>query len=484
MQKSKLLLLLQELTDAESKSLSNSVYCNQHEGKLSTQAGQLFRFLRKHNFHLSQQDTRERVWAKLFPGQKYRDGLMRKYMHELNRFTLEFLGIQHLQKDQQALRLATLQAVYGRGLDKHAGTLERQSQRYFNRSALRDHTYHHQSMAFHALRFRQNEHANHHAQLAQLLHRQDYHLECYYLMHKMRNYCNSIGYRFFVHLEGDQLNLPAGFLDRVAQGPWLQEAGVLIYYLVARMLEQPREQHWYFRLKETLDQYSGQFSLDELDSLYIFLKNYCITQHINQGRSHYFQELFDISRTLLEKGITQRSGMIEPQAYKNIITVGLHVQEFSWTEQFIRDYTHYLPEEERANALSYNLAKVAFHRGHYASVIEQLSKVAYANHTYALGSKLMLLKTYYETGEDRALDSLIESFRIYLRRHRKISKEVQTQYRNVLRFVRKLFYLPPHAPEALAKLRADIEQCEALADKAWILAKVDELEKRDIASDY
>lgn len=480
MWKSKLAVIYHELSDPEKVRLENAVYRAQRAGELSEPAEKLFQFLRTHNHHLSEQDTRERVWKKLFSGQTYHDASMRRYMHELNQFILDFLGIEHLRSNHQAVRLATLQVLYERELEKHAGTLERQMQRSFDREHGRDHMYHQQWMEFYALQFRKEEHANQDSRLAQLLYGQDYHLECYYLIHKMRNYCNSIGYRFFVHLEGDQLNLPAGFLDRVATGPWLQEAGVHIYYLVSRMLEQPREQHWYFTLKEKLDEYSDRFSADELDSLYIFLKNYCITQHINQGRSHYFQELFDISRTLLEKGITQRSNVIEPQAYKNIITVGLHVREFSWTEEFIREYTHLLPEEERANALSYNLAKVAFHRGEYESVIDQLSRVTYANHTYALGSKLMLLKTYYETGEDRALDSLMESFRIYLRRHRKISREVRTQYRNVLRYVRKLFYLPPHAPDALAKLKADIEQCEALADKPWILAKVAELEKGEV----
>ena len=480
MRNSKLLGVLRRLTTREQQQLSTWVYGAQKEGELSLSAKKLFDFLRKQQFQLSKQATRQRVWERLFPGQTYRDATMRKVMHDLNQYVLQFLAVQRLQEDPQLVRLAAIDLLYQRGLDKHAATLERQSERYFSREALRDDTYHHQRMAYFRTQFTQEEQSPRRARLAKLLHDQDYHLECYYLIHKLRNYCNSIGNRVFFHFEEDELQLPPGFLDRIGAGPWMEETGVRVYYLVARMLEEPEREQWFFVLKDLLQEVSGQFSPEEQDSLYIFLKNYCIAYQVNRGRSHYFKELFDISRTLLEKGITQRSGIIEPQAYKNIITVGLHVEEFSWTEQFIRDYTYYLPEEERANALSYNLAKVAFHRGNYESVIDQLNQVTYANHTYALGSKLMLLKTYYETGEDRALDSLIESFRIYLRRHRMISREVRTQYRNVLRFVRKLFYLPPHAPDALAKLRVDIEQCEALADKSWILAKVSELEKGDL----
>ena len=71
-------------------------------------------------------------------------------------------------------------------------------------------------------------------------------------------------------------------------------------------------------------------------------------------------------------------------------------------------------------------------------MIEQLQEVEYKNHVYALGGKLTLLKTYYELKEYIALDSLTDSFRIYIRRNKIISREVKQQYLNVLRFVKKL----------------------------------------------
>lgn len=475
MQSSKLMQLLGELTDEERTNLQQWVFCSLRGRTLGQEACTLLTFLRKHNYYLDKQWSRERVWRKLFPGQSFRDARMRKIMHELTQFVLDYLGMVHMMSNEQQLRQATMAVLHERGLEKHYRTLERQSEQFFTSGDQRDHNYHHQRMFLIQMQFEREEQSPRRAHLARLLHEQDYHLECYYLIQKLRNYGNSVGNRVFFAFEGEELQLPNGFLDRIAQGPWIEEVGVRVYWLIAQMLEHPDQESWFYQLKSLLYSSSHHFSPDEQDSLYIFLKNYCIAYQINQGKAHYFQELFEISRTLLEKGLTQRSGTIEPQAYKNIITVALHVQEFDWTEQFIREYTRYLPAEDRQNSLSYNLAKVFFHQGRYGQVIEQLREVAYADHTYALGSKLMLLKTYYETGEDRALDSLIDSFRIYLRRNRMISKEVRDQYRNVLRFVRKLFYLPPNAPEAIAKLRREIEDCDALADKPWIMSKVAEL---------
>jgi len=74
-----------------------------------------------------------------------------------------------------------------------------------------------------------------------------------------------------------------------------------------------------------------------------------------------------------------------------------------------------------------------------------------------------------------ALDSLIDSFRIYLRRNKQISSEVRRQYQKVLRFVRKMFYLPPGSKEDVRKLKEELQAAEHLADKKWMLEKVEEL---------
>jgi len=471
MNKSKLLDLLKTLSEEERSLLAPYLEHQSALGQVSEGAILLYDYVQQ---YLTDENAlrKEKVWQALFGEKPFRDAQLRKVMHELNQASLDFLIREHVTRKEQLQRQAGLELLWTKGLHKHYRTLERQTQGYFDKEALRDEQYHLQQAQYFDLAYRRAESGTKRAQLAHLLRQKDYHLDAYYYIEKLRNYCNSISNRVFFSLEGEELSLPKGFLDQVAASPQAKEVGVFMYLSVSRMLENPGEAHWFQQLKQLLKESSHHFSLDEQDNLYIFLKNYCIGYQINQGNSQYFHELFELSRTLLDKGVTQRNGVITPQAYKNIITVGLHVQAFDWTEQFIRDFTALLPEEERHNALNYNLAKVFFTQSDYPRVIEQLREVAYANHTYALGSKLMLLKTYYELGEDRALDSLIDSFRIYLRRNQAISREVRQQYRNVLRFVRKLLYLPPESTEARAKLRKEVEACEPLADKVWILSKV------------
>ena len=71
--------------------------------------------------------------------------------------------------------------------------------------------------------------------------------------------------------------------------------------------------------------------------------------------------------------------------------------------------------------------------------------------------------------------ALISSFSIFLRRNKLISKEVQQQYLNMLRFTRKLFHLPPFDHAALTKIQQELEACKSLAAKKWLIEKVAKL---------
>ena len=73
---------------------------------------------------------------------------------------------------------------------------------------------------------------------------------------------------------------------------------------------------------------------------------------------------------------------------------------------------------------------------------------------------------------------MIDSFRIYVLRNKLISRDLRQQYTNVLRFVKRLASLAPYDRKGIKKIKKQIEECKALADKKWILEKVAELEKR------
>ena len=83
----------------------------------------------------------------------------------------------------------------------------------------------------------------------------------------------------------------------------------------------------------------------------------------------------------------------------------------------------------------------------------------------------MLLRIYYDLGESDALDSLLDSFSIFLRRRRDIGY-LRQNYLNLIRFTKKLLQIPKEDKVARAKLRVEIEGAKALAEREWLLGVV------------
>lgn len=469
MQNSKVFILLKELNTSEHRlfrKFLTSPYHNEQD--------MLIRWYEA----LMQQDEssefeKEPVWATAFGDEPYQDQTLRRLNNELLQLLLDFLAQEELKLRPASAKLLEMAVLNRPQLHKHFLGVVRQFEvlprmetpASFNRQ-----------IEFWQLQHQHAELMKHRSEHFQYLEEADKQLDLFYLAQKLKNYSEALGYAKSRSVV-PKLLIPPDFMERVQSSPYIDQPFIRAYYLVARMLLEPEEEHYFRELRSLTDREAVHFPKQELHPLFVHLMNYCIDTKINAGRTDYFEELFHLYRFSLSQQIIIDKGVLDPQHYKNIITIGLQIQEFSWVETFIREYTGLLPEADQANALTYNLAKMYFHKKDYPRVIEQLREVEYQNLGYALGGKLMLLKTYYELGEYLAMDSLMDSFRIYLRRNRQISREVQQQYLNVLRFVKKLSNLPGKNQKALQQIKEQIERCPALADKRWIMEKVSELEQ-------
>ena len=94
-----------------------------------------------------------------------------------------------------------------------------------------------------------------------------------------------------------------------------------------------------------------------------------------------------------------------------------------------------------------------------------------------MGSKLLLMRTYYELGEYNALDSLLESFRIYLLRNKQLTKETNLQYAMIIRMIKRLSNINPNNKAQVNDLAEKIKASTNNVAKQWLLEKVQELQK-------
>ncbi len=301
----------------------------------------------------------------------------------------------------------------------------------------------------------------------------DYHLDAFYFARKLRHFCIMLDYQKFSDLQVD-INLPEGFLGRVKSSPCRKEPAVKAYFLAAQMLLNPKAGKHYRSLKSYLHDFGHRFEPAERRILYSLLKNYCIETKINRGKTAYNEELLFIYQTMAEEGLLLQNGQLDAQDYKNIVSVALRVGDFDWAEKFIQTYSDKLPIDNRDNIILYNSALLQFHQGNFEKVVEQLREVETENPTYALGGKLLLLKAYYELQDDLVLTPLRDSFRLYLKQSSSLEPRLKERYLNTLRFVEKLGALTPGDKKAAKKLRKKVKKTRQVAERSWILEKLDE----------
>ena len=225
-----------------------------------------------------------------------------------------------------------------------------------------------------------------------------------------------------------------------------------------------------------LEQFSNNLTKEDLRECYYIAQNYCAFK-INQGKQEYYREVFEIFKRIINQDILLENGQLSEGVYKNIVTASLGVGEFDWTEKFIQEYSEFLPFSIRENARTFNLAFLYLYQKKYNEVIELLRNVEYSDVIYALGSKVILLRTYFESGEYLVLDSLIDSFRIYLRRNRLISKNLKREYINFLNFLKKMTSINLSNQQAINAFKKRVTETQYVNSKKWLLEKIEELQR-------
>lgn len=247
-----------------------------------------------------------------------------------------------------------------------------------------------------------------------------------------------------------------------------------VYYKTLEMLQQQEETAHYFQLKELLDQHWRLFPARELRILYHYALNYGVKK-INSGRREFYREILELYKILLEKKIIFKEGYLTQWTYINIVTAGIRLKEFNWTEEFINQYRSSLHPTEEHNVYTYNLAALYYAREDYTSALQLLHDVEFTDAFYHLSAKIIQLKSYYDLQETEPFFSLAEATRIYITRNRQLSEYQKRSNANFLKLATRLLQLRLRSSGMTQKEREQQTQrihqqleSKNVANKGWI----------------
>ena len=289
--------------------------------------------------------------------------------------------------------------------------------------------------------------------------------DVYYLSQKLKYSCEMMSMQRFLSADYSQ-NLIDEIGRFLQHSPYLEVPAIALYHQVFLTLTDEDNEAHFEKLMFLIQQNIHKFPESEMQSFFAHALNYCIRK-MRQKNEKYVAKALDIYMQGVDNQLLLHNGVLSPWDYKNIVKLGLRLQKFEWTEQFIKGYTDVLATEYRLNAFNYGMADLLFHKQDMRGALIHLREVEFSDIFFTLDAKVMLIKIYYDKQVEEALISLLASFKIFLKRSKLISNEVRQTYGNFITLVHQLWKTQP---QQMPSIIERINETSLLTDRNWLLS--------------
>ena len=416
---------------------------------------------------------RQQVWQKVYPGAPYDDVNFRKNCSDLLRLTGEFMAQEIAASDEAKQSMGTLSYAVQHRVEPFLQTAMRQARAVVAQKSYRSlddflnaYSVERQYYAMMEFDVKVNTRAN--------LEEISQQLDLFYWIEKLKLFSAMLSQQRTGNYQYDLkfMEQISGFLRDY---PVEDVPELAIYYYSFLTLYEAENVGHYYNLRRLLDTHATIMPQKEAIELFDSALHYC-TGKINKGDRAFLQEYFDVFEEAIQKGIFLQNGELATWRFNNIAASALGLGKLEWAENFVEKFKNYLPADSRQNTYSFNLARVYRFQKKYDEVLQLLQNVEYEDIGVNLISKMMLLITHYERRDHEVLDSFIDSFRVFLNRHKNIPQQRRLSYLNLLKFTRRLMRLVPGDKSAVAKLQEEITREKAtIVNHEWLLEKLGEM---------
>jgi hypothetical protein len=473
MQSSKLIQLLKTLSKKELKEFqqfTNSEFFNKNS--------QLIKFL---DFLLQyQQDfdsellDKEVFFANHYIGETYEEQKFRYLLSDLTILLENYIAFVEYKKNDFQQKYFLLQGLNKRNQDKYFLQDLEEIKKLNSKNTLRDSNYYFNQHNINEISYdftSEKRNRSFDTSLQDVIDN----LEITYLAKGFKYYCEMINRRNIL-----QVSYNLSFFDQMVKylqnGMFDDVPAVQIYRLIYITLTNHHDQENYKALLGALEKNGKLFSQREQRGMYVFAQNYCI-KRINQGEPAALEEIFDLYKKMVEHSLIYEGNYVSQPDFKNIVTTGLRLGEVDWVNGFIEEYKSKLNPEFSENAFTYSMAWIHFNKKEYDKALRMLLKVEFNDVYYHLDSKSLLMKVYFEMNEYDAFFSLVDAFKIYLRRNKFISDFQRETYHNFILLINKLMKIKLRKNDMNWQLYDEVHHTKPAADLVWLKLKANELKE-------
>jgi hypothetical protein len=366
--------------------------------------------------------SKPEAWGVVYPGKTYNDARFRKLNSDLLKLYEKFLAQETYELNPLHQASYLMESISTRKIEKLYNTVVSSVKRLSNRQLERS-----SSFYFYQYQLEKNQY-NLTSEFEKKFKKKSKYsrlnieeiaknLDIFYLGEKLKLYCTLLSWKNVFNLDTDLLFMDE-IIGHVEAFDYEEYPAIAIYYQVYKSyVERDNIDHFY-KLKDLISEHIESFPPDEAKDIYGSAQNFCIRK-INEGKKDFLKENLDLYKESIKNGVLFSNDEFSPTTFRNIVISAANLNEYDWAENFIHQHQNKLAEKHRANAVTFNMARLSWYRKDYTKVIEYLQNVEFADMIYELNSKTILIATYYETNEMDPLESLLESFKVFLVRNKK-----------------------------------------------------------------
>lgn len=404
---------------------------------------------------------------------KYNELRLNNLISDLVQLLYDYLALLQLEVRETQKKALLLEALQDRGLYRQIPRQARRYQQLQERQAYRNQSFFWNAYLLHDELDRLSLSSGKRGYDVNLQLKNDM-LDTFYTCSKLSIACDMTSRNTVVNAAYQCYFLEEIIAECKARPALREQPAIQVYFKTLDMLRQQDETTHYYELKALLDQHWQLFPARELRTLYHYILNYGVKK-INSGQRHFYREIWELYKILLNKNILFREGYLTQWTYINIVTAGIRLKEFQWTENFINHYRSSLQPTEQLNVYTYNLAALYYAKRDYKSALQLLHDVEFTDAFYHLSAKIIQLKSYYDLGETEAFFSLAEATRIYLTRNRQLSEYQKRSNANFLKLATRLLQLRLKADtlpkvekeQQIKRINQQLEN-KNIANKGWL----------------
>ena len=418
--------------------------------------------------------VRKDIWKTIFPKQEYDDVNFRKYCSDLLKQIEGFMAQEVYDNDENEKSIDLLSFISRRNItplrnsalrsvEQESGNRGFNSSNYFIDFQIEKVKY---SLKGFDRRSRDDR-----VNIEDISKYLDY----FYLIEKLRLFCSAYSEKRWIDHDFTEMSEDI-VLEHLKNINLENVPELATYFYAFQILKHEENLDNFINLKTYLTTFAHKMPHDEAIELFESAINYCIGK-ANKGHLEFLEHHFDLVKIALDSNIFLVDGELKEWRFNNIIGAALRLGRLDWAEEFIVKHRDFLPVKSRENTYTFNLARVYRYQQKFDKVLSLLRNVEYEDIGYNLISKAMLIITYYEMDELDALDSFIESFRVFLNRHKNIPAQRRKSYLNLIKYVRRLTRLMPGDKNGVEKLRQEIIREKATTvNHEWLLEKLAEMD--------